>query len=133
MAYNPERNYAPPPNQLTEVASAVINRNKEAATSAAYLEAGRIANNQVSKLALKALPMGVRGFVDTPGGKIVIANLAMAAFAQFRPQEPKLTKLGQAMAAQAFQELIQTVDVEGFIDQMLAGEGVKKALANLPD
>lgn len=128
MAYQPQG-----ASSIGSTLSTVINRNKDAAQAAAYLEAGRIANNQAAKLASKALPMMVRGYADTAAGKIVIANLAQAAFAQFRPQEPKLVKLGQAMAAQAFQELIQTVDIDAFIDGLLSTDATKKALANIPD
>lgn len=128
MAYQPQG-----ASSIGSTLSTVINRNKDAAQAAAYLEAGRIANNQAAKLAAKALPMMVRGYADTAAGKIVIANLAQAAFAQFRPQEPKLVKLGQAMAAQAFQELIQTVDIDAFIDGLLSTDATKKALANIPD
>ena len=132
MAYNKSGVYEAP-STVQAVAVAVVNRNKDAATAAAYLEAGRIATSQVSKLAAKHLPMMVRGYADTPAGRIVLANLAQAAFAQFRPQEPKLVKLGNAMNASAYQELLQTFNVEGFIDDLLGNASVKGALDRLPD
>lgn len=127
MAYNPQG-----ASSVGSAVSTVLNRNKVAAAAAAYLEAGRIANNQASKLLSKGLPMMIRGYADTPAGRLVVANLAQAAFAQFRPQEPKLTKLGAAMTTAAMQELLQTVDVEGFIDTMLNSDATKKAIAALP-
>ncbi len=109
----------------------LIASNKNAATIAATMEAGRIANNQVAKLAAKKLPMIIRGYADTPMGKLVIANLAQQAALHFRPGEQTLAKLTEAMQVQAFQELMQTVDLEGFIDNLMDSPDIKRAIRKL--
>ncbi len=106
--------------------------NKSAATQAGYLEAGRIANNQFVKVAGKALPMMVRGYADTPVGKLLIANIAQMAAAQLRPNEPTLAKLTNAMTVAAYQEVIQTVDIEGWLNELLESPELKRAIAKLP-
>lgn len=111
----------------------VTKRNTQLATSAAVLEAGRIANKQASKLIAGQLPLMARGYADTPVGRLVIANLAGIALDHFRPDDQKLRALTNAMTVQAYQELIQTLDVDGFIEKLLEDKSIKSALAKLPD
>lgn len=110
-----------------------VNTNKGAFAQAGYLEAGRIANNQVVKLSVKFLPFMLKGYADTPVGKLVIANLAQMAAAQLRPQDPTLAKLTGAMTVAAYQEIIQTVDIEGWLDELLATPEIKRAVAKMSD
>ena len=107
----------------------IVAANKTVAVSAAYLEAGRMANNQVAKLVGAKAPMMVRGYVDTPVGKLVLANLTSMAVEQFRPADAKLKKVANAMMANAYQELIRTVDIEGMLNELTSSEGIKNALA----
>lgn len=109
----------------------VIDSNKSAATVAAYHEAGRLANKKAKEVLAKKAPLMVRGYVDTPIGGLVIANLAMLAQQQFRPDDARLVKLTRAMQVQAYQELIQSFDIESFIDELLENNTVKRALAKL--
>lgn len=109
----------------------VIDSNKSAATVAAYQEAGRLANKKAKEVLAKKAPLMVRGYVDTPIGGLVIANLAMLAQQQFRPDDARLVKLTRAMQVQAYQELIQSFDIESFIDELLENNTVKRALAKL--
>lgn len=107
----------------------IVNTNKAVAVTAAYMEAGRIANNQVTKLVAAKAPLMVKGYIDTPVGKVVIANLTDMAVKQFRPMDAKLQKVSQAMMTQAYQELIQTIDIEGMLNELASSEGIKAALA----
>lgn len=111
--------------------NAILNSNKSAAIVAATMEAGRIANNQVAKLAAKKLPMMVRGYADTPVGKLVIANMAAQAAKHFRPEDTTLCALTDAMTVQAYQELIQVMDVEGFLDNLMDSPEIKRAVKKL--
>ncbi len=110
---------------------AILSANKTAAIAAGTMEAGRLANNQVAKLAAKKLPMMVRGYADTPMGKLVIANIAQQAAAHFRPEDTTLAKLTGAMATQAYVELIQTMDIEGFLDEIMNSTEIKRAVKKL--
>ena len=107
----------------------MIAANKTIAVTGAYMEAGRVANNQVAKLVSAKAPMMVRGYVDTPMGKVVLANLTMMAIDQFRPNDAKLKKVANAMGAVAYQELIQTLDIEGMLNELTSSDGIKAALA----
>lgn len=107
----------------------MIAANKTIAVTGAYMEAGRVANNQVAKLVAAKAPMMVRGYVDTPMGKVVLANLTMMAVDQFRPNDAKLKKVANAMGAVAYQELIQTLDIEGMLNELTSSDGIKAALA----
>ena len=111
--------------------NSVIDSNKSAATVAAYQEAGRLANKKAKEVLAKKAPLMVRGYVDTPIGGLVIANLAMLAQQQFRPDDVRLMKLTRAMQVQAYQELIQSFDIESFIDELMENNTVKRALAKL--
>jgi hypothetical protein len=107
----------------------IIAANKTVAVTAAYMEAGRIANNQVAKIVAAKAPLMVKGYVDTPVGKLVLANLTSMAVEQFRPTDARLKKVSNAMMSAAYQELIQTVDIEGMLNELTSSEGIKNALA----
>lgn len=107
----------------------IVNANKAVAVNAAYMEAGRVANNQVTKLVAAKAPLMVKGYIDTPVGKVVVANLTNMAVEQFRPTDARLKKVSQAMMTQAYQELIQTIDIEGMLNELTSSEGIKAALA----
>lgn len=111
----------------------LIKSNTDAATQAGYLEAGRIANNKVVQLSSKALPMMLRGYADTPIGKLVAANLAVIAAQQLRPQDATLAKLTTAMQVAAYGEVIATVDIEGWLDELLNSPEIKRAVSKMSD
>lgn len=111
----------------------LITANKTTATTAAYFEAGRIATNQLVKLIAPRAPMMARGYIDTPVGKLVLANAASVAAEQFRPTDVQLKKVTAAMMANAYQELIRTVDIEGILNEFTNSDGLKKAFASAPE
>ncbi len=118
-------------SNISAKVTAAINVNKSAAETAGYMEAGRLANNQAAKLAAKHLPMMLRGYADTPLGKLVIANLASAAVKQLRPNDATLNELTEAMIVQGFQSLYQTVDLDGILDSLLSSPELQKATSKL--
>ena len=106
----------------------VIATNMQLGTSAAFLEAGRIANNQISNVAASKLPMLMRGYAATPLGRLVIANIAALATEHFRADDKRLKQLTNAMTVSAYQELLQTLDIEQFIEDLVSNSTIKKAL-----
>lgn len=120
-------------SNMKNLLSNVADQNKQAATNAALLEAGRIANNELSKLAAKQLPMMVRGYADSPVGKLVIANIASIALQQFRPNDSKLKHLSDAMLSAAFQEAIQTLNIDKLISDFTENSKIQSALDKLTD
>lgn len=110
----------------------ILDTNKAVATSAAFMEAGRIANNQVAKLIAKKAPLMVKGYVETSYGKVVIANMINIAVEKFRPGDAKLEKLSKAMMVQAYQAVMQDFDIEGMIEELFNNPQIKRA-TNLID
>ncbi len=111
--------------------SKIIDKNKTVATSAAFMEAGRIANSQASKFAAKQLPMMVRGYAETALGRLLLANLASMAQEHFRSGDQRMQKLTQAMMVSAWKEVYQQIDIDGFIDQLLENKGMARAFEKL--
>lgn len=111
----------------------LIETNKSSAVSAAFLEAGHIANKQVSKVLGKHLPMMVRGYADTPIGRLVLANLAVLAVDHFRADNKQLRRLAKAMQVNAYHELLRDLDIDGMIDELLENGSIKRALSKLDD
>ena len=109
----------------------IVNTNKQMAKSAAYLEAGRIANKAATKAIASRAPLMVRGYVETAFGKLVIANLAAIAADKVRPGDTRLAKLANAMITEAYQEVYQEFDIEKMLMGMLENETVKAALNKL--
>lgn len=116
--------------QLKEISpmAKIMDTNKQIATQAAYNEAGRIFLNQVTKAVAKQAPLMVKGYVDTPAGKLVLANAAVMAVQHFRAQDARLNKLANAALAQAYQEMYKAFDIEAFIEGFLDNETIKAAL-----
>jgi hypothetical protein len=118
-------------SKMQKIVDKVIADNSTLATSAAFLEAGRIANTQAVKLAGKHLPMMVRGYADTVFGKLVLANAASTAAAQFRPNDKRLKRLTESMVLNAWQDVYQSFDIESMIDEMLTSSSLKRAFDNI--
>lgn len=122
-------------NTFSNLISRLVSTNKKAAGDAVVLEAGRIANNTVLKLILDRMSFIDRFFsrkrLESPIGKLVIANGALLLAQQLRPDDQRVRSLTEAMAVQAYQETYQMVDIEGVIDQLLDLPELKRALKKL--
>lgn len=115
---------------MSKIAS-IAQKNIDLGTSAAFLEAGRIANNQLSSIASKKLPIMVRAYADTALGRLLLANVALMARDHFRPDDERLGKLVNAMTVSAYQEVLQNFDVEQMIDDLVSNSTIKKALKSI--
>lgn len=111
--------------------NSVVEKNISLGTSAAFLEAGRIANNQLSSIAGKKLPIMVRAYADTALGRLLLANVALMARDHFRPDDERLGKLVNAMTVAAYQEVLQNFDVEQMIEDLISNSTIKKALKSI--
>lgn len=122
-----------PSQEITSMSklTAIAQKNIDLGASAAFLEAGRIANNQLSSIASKKLPIMVRAYADTALGRLLLANVALMARDHFRPNDERLGKLVNAMTVSAYQEVLQNFDVEQMIDDLVANSTIKKALKTI--
>lgn len=121
----------PEQNTMAKSINNIVEQNVSLGTSAAFLEAGRIANNQLSSICSKKLPIMVRAYADTALGRLILANLALMARDHFRPNDERLGKLANAMTVSAYQEVLQNFDLEQMIDDMLQNSTIKKALKSI--
>lgn len=115
-------------NIMANSVNAVIEQNISLGTSAAFLEAGRIANSQLSQMASKKLPIMVRAYADTALGRLLLANVALMARDHFRPNDERLAKLVNAMTVSAYQEVLQNFDIEAMIEDLISNKTIVKAL-----
>lgn len=106
----------------------ILDTNKQVATQAAYMEAGRIFLNQITKVVAKQAPLMVKGYVDTPAGKLVLANATLMAVQHFRGQDARLNKLANAALTQAYQDMYKAFDIEKFIEGFLDNDSIRTAL-----
>lgn len=103
-----------PPIKKETMLENIIATNKAAATQAAYLEAGRLANATMANILFKKFP----SLPQTPFNALVVANLADVIGKQIKPS-PKLQKITTAMVTQAYAEVYQLIDLEGMIGELL--------------
>lgn len=103
-----------PPTKKETMLENIIATNKTAATQAAYLEAGRLANATAQNILFKKFP----SLPQTPFNALVVANLADVIGKQIKPS-PKLQKITTAMVTQAYAEVYQLIDLEGMIGELL--------------
>lgn len=122
MATNPTSN-------ISTLMSKAVTTNKNAATSAAVFETGRIANNALAKMVAPKLPIMARGYLQTPLGKLLLANAVKMAMDQFRPDNAMGQRLANGMIVAAYSEAIQAFDIEGLLDDLLGDAKILKALS----
>lgn len=105
--------------------------NKDAVKSAAVLEAGRVSNNVAAKLLAEQAPLMLKGYIDTPVGRLIIANAASMAVRELRANDKRLTALTEAMLTAAYAEAFAKIDVQALIEKVLDHVQIKEALAKL--
>ncbi|WP_417644679.1 hypothetical protein [Citrobacter freundii] len=107
-------------NIMTKVSS-IVAANKSAVVNAAKLEAGKIALTQITKVAAKKAPFMIKGYIDTPIGRVVIANLLSVAVDQYAPTNAKAKAVAGAAMEAAMLEMVQSFNIAEMIDEMVKG------------
>lgn len=107
-------------NTMTKIAN-IVAANKSAAVNAAKLEAGKIALTQITKVAAKKAPFMIKGYIDTPIGRVVIANLLGVAVDQYAPSNQKAKAVAGAAMEAAMLEMVQSFNIAEMIDEMVKG------------
>lgn len=107
-------------NIMSKVSS-IVAANKSAVVNAAKLEAGKIALTQVTKVAAKKAPFMIKGYIDTPIGRVVIANLLSVAVDQYAPTNAKAKAVAGAAMEAAMLEMVQSFNIAEMIDEMVKG------------
>lgn len=97
----------PKESPMKTTLNTMLTSNKEAAHIAAKLSAGKVSNNFVLAKLMGAMPWYAKFFskkkdlIENPIAKLVTAQTAAAAIAQFAPTNAKLKYLGDAMIQDA--------------------------------
>ena len=107
----------------------VVGKQTVMAKTALTLEAARILNNQLVSVAAKKLPLMVRGYADTPIGKAVIANAFFMSMEMALPNvndNDVRKQVARAAVVGAYQELVQSFDVEGVFNDLFNTPALKK-------
>ncbi|ARQ96276.1 hypothetical protein [Salmonella phage Stp1] len=105
-------------NTMTKIAN-IVAANKSAVVNAAKLEAGKIALTQITKVAAKKAPFMIKGYIDTPIGRVVIANLLSVAVDQYAPNNQKAKAVAGAAMEAAMLEMVQSFNIAEMIDEMV--------------
>jgi hypothetical protein len=114
---------------MTSTLSNTMNANKQAASNAVIIEAGRVANQHLSRVIGKRLPPELRPYASTPIGKLVLANLALVVVQTLRPGNASLDGLVKAMVQAAYAEGLVSMNLDGLLDELLGNKQVAAAMA----
>lgn len=116
-------------NIMSKVSS-IVAANKSAVVNAAKLEAGKIALTQITKVAAKKAPFMIKGYIDTPIGRVVIANLLSVAVDQYAPTNAKAKAVAGAAMEAAMLEMVQSFNIAEMIDEMVKGIDISTFTTN---
>lgn len=116
-------------NTMTKIAN-IVAANKSAVVNAAKLEAGKIALTQITKVAAKKAPFMIKGYIDTPIGRVVIANLLSVAVDQYAPTNQKAKAVAGAAMEAAMLEMVQSFNIAEMIDEMVKGIDISTFTVN---
>ena len=116
-------------NTMTKIAN-IVAANKSAVVNAAKLEAGKIALTQITKVAAKKAPFMIKGYIDTPIGRVVIANLLSVAVDQYAPSNQKAKAVAGAAMEAAMLEMVQSFNIAEMIDEMVKGIDISTFTTN---
>ncbi|WKV24287.1 hypothetical protein [Escherichia phage SUT_E1620] len=116
-------------NTMTKIAN-IVAANKSAVVNAAKLEAGKIALTQITKVAAKKAPFMIKGYIDTPIGRVVIANLLSVAVDQYAPNNQKAKAVAGAAMEAAMLEMVQSFNIAEMIDEMVKGIDISTFTTN---
>lgn len=107
--------------KVTAAGKKVVGAQKAMAKTAATLEAARIFNNQLAKVASKKLPTLVRGYADTPVGRAVMANLILVGIETTMPHvgETDVRKqVARAAVVESYGVLMQSFKLEDMLTEL---------------
>jgi len=96
-----------------------VNANTDAAKVAAAITAGRTINNVVTAKVVPKLPMLVKGYADTPLGRVVMANVIDFAVKQYMPTNRKANYASDAAMQAAMVDFLADFDIEGMLEDVL--------------
>ncbi len=106
---------------IKELSSVMIDQNKEGFKTSAKRRAGKMFNDRAVALVQSKLPFGTKAYAETELGRFVIANLISAAIVKFGYTNEKLLIVAEAGVADATDQALGSLNLEGIINDLLDG------------
>lgn len=116
-------------NMRTPSIQEIVNANVNAASSAAKLEVGRVANDQLSKIIAARLPGQYGELLKTPIGQLALANAFAVASRATCPENKNIQTIVNMMTLDAYQQLFKLLDVPGIVAELMGNKVIAEALA----
>lgn len=111
-----------------------IQCQSDLAQTAATLEAARILGDEITDIAKQNAPMMLRGYMDNKYAKAVLMNAVMVGVETAFPDLPEdhvYKQVASAAVVVAYQEAIQSFNIQDMIKDLFSGEKMTAAVAKL--
>lgn len=108
-------------NNVKNTATAVIAANKSSAVNAAKIEAGTIVINRAVKLLKPKMPFGTAGMLDSPVGRVALANVVNILVEQYASNNPKAKVISGAVMDAAMLQMVQSFNIGALVDDLISG------------
>jgi len=106
---------------VNEIACALGESNKEAFVVSTKQQVGTAVLQKLTKVVGPKAPLMVRGYIDTPVGRVILANILAAAAVKYFPNNGKLLYAAEAATFAAMDEVLREFDVQGIVSDILDG------------
>ncbi|QPB12159.1 hypothetical protein [Providencia phage PSTCR5] len=101
--------------------STILAENKAAAINAGEMETGRLVVNRIVAVVKKRAPLMVKGYIDTPVGRIAVANLFAALVREYLPDNALAGRAADGAVKSAAYEVLRDIDIPAILEEVLAG------------
>lgn len=108
-------------SKMKTTLSAVLAENKAAAINAGEMETGRLVVNRIVAVVKKRAPMMIKGYIDTPVGRIAVANLFATLVREYMPDNALAGRAADGAVKSAAYEVLRDIDIPAMIEEVLAG------------
>lgn len=115
--------------KIQKAGKKTVSKQGQMAKTAATLEAARLLNNQLVKIASKKLPLMIRGYADTALGKAIIANALFMGMEVAFPDMPDTDvkkQVASAAVVQAYTEFLASFKAEELLEELFDNAALKK-------
>ena len=109
---------------LKQVGQVLMDSNIDAAKIAAKQDVGGVVLDRLVKAVKPKAPVMVRGYLEEPWGKLIVANAFAAAVVRWFPDNDKAVFAADAAVKAANRDLFTDFDLRGMLDDILDGIAV---------
>lgn len=117
-------------NKMSHVLDRVIDANKAAAVSAAKVTLGNTAIKVLTSRLKPFLPAEAAFVADLPAFEVAVANVAVAAVAQFAPNHENAELVSEAMLNASMNNAFASLNIEELVVGLLDSIAIPQVLQN---